>query len=277
MNLSEMKQWMAEGDIRLTRSLGQSFLHDGNQVRKIVSAAELGEDDRVIEIGPGLGPLTELLIGHRRQVLAIEKDARLVEVVKKRFGESLELLHDDALDYLRRERRDWSEWKVVSNLPYSVASPILVELAYAPRCPERMIVTLQIEVAQRLMAEPGDADYGLLTLLMQLHYEAKDWFRISASCFFPVPDVDSACATLLRRETPLLPQDEAETFRRVVKRGFSQRRKMMFKLLKEDWTATAVETAFRESGIGAQARAETVSLEQFVRLTRTLAASSAHA
>src|SRR5882724_8045569 len=139
MKLSEMRELLAREDIQLTKSLGQNFLHDGNQLRRIVSAAELSKADKVLEIGPGLGPLTELLLQNAGEVLAIEKDARLIPVLEKRFASErqletggtpvLRLLHDDALEFLKRERRDWREWKLVANLPYSVASPILVELA----------------------------------------------------------------------------------------------------------------------------------------------------
>ena len=228
-----MRQLLAASGIRLTKSLGQTFLHDANQLRRIVAAAELTKADRVLEIGPGLGPLTELLVEQAGEVLAIEKDARLVEVLKERFSAGpasrlslsgkgtggtpvLHLLHDDALDYLSREARDWSEWKLVANLPYSVASPILVELALGRRAspraqttpgdgagsdtrlpaqpttgqsqgrgPQRMVATLQIEVAKRLMAKPGTPDYGLLTLLVQLDYEPQRLVQNSGQLLLP--------------------------------------------------------------------------------------------
>ena len=143
-------------------------------------------------------------------------------------------MHDDALDYLRRLRRDWSGWKLVSNLPYSAASPMLVELAQAEGCPERMVATLQHEVARRIVAGAGREDYGVLSLLLQLRYEPGELFKIPADCFFPAPDVDSACVTLVRRERALLPERHAD-FERLVKLSFSQRRKMMHKLLKAVW------------------------------------------
>jgi 16S rRNA (adenine1518-N6/adenine1519-N6)-dimethyltransferase len=183
---------------------------------------------------------------------------------------ALRLLHDDALDYLRREPRDWREWKLVANLPYSVASPILVELAQAGRGPRRMVVTLQIEVAKRLLARPGTPDYGLLTLLVQLDYEPQNWFKIPATCFFPEPDVDSACVCLVRREPPLLLPEQRETFTRIVKRSFSQRRKMMLKLLKIDWPEPRLATEFDRLRLSPQVRAEAVSLEQFVQMAQAL-------
>src|SRR5213075_824844 len=185
MKLSEMRDLLTREDIQLTKSLGQNFLHDGNQLRRIVDAAELSKSHKVLEIGPGLGPLTSLLVENAGEVLAIEKDRRLIEVLQRQFTSAnapgLKLVHDDALDFLKRERRDWREWKLVANLPYSVASPILVELAQGERSPERLVATLQLEVARRLMAKAGDEDYGVLTLLVQLDFEPHDWFKIPAS------------------------------------------------------------------------------------------------
>lgn len=315
MKLTEMKQLLAARGIYLTKSLGQNFLHDTNQLRRIVAAADLHKSDRVLEVGPGLGPLTELLVQEAGEVLAIEKDIKLVEVLRERFnagpasclsraGEdpepgtggtpALRLLHDDALDYLRRKARDWSEWKLVANLPYSVASPILVELASGGRAsaeaqataedgaredarppgqvgrgPQRMVATLQIEVAKRLMAKPGTSDYGVLTLLVQADYEPREWFKIPASCFFPEPDVDSACVCLERRPHPLLQPEQRRTFVRIVKRSFSQRRKMMLKLLKQDWPAPRLAAEFERLNLSPRIRAEAVSLEQFAQLTQS--------
>ena len=248
-----MRELLAARGIQLTKSLGQNFLHDANQLRRIIKAAELSKADKVLEIGPGLGPLTELLLQNAGEVLAIEKDVRLVEFLRERFkpltpalsppsgervsdrtGEGkLKLLHADALEFLKVAQAsslspsqnaksetgrmpvppDWSDWKLVANLPYSVASPILVELAQSPQRPRRMVATLQLEVARRLMAKPGDKDYGILTLLVQLDYEPCDWFRIPASCFFPEPDVDSACVVLARRANTALARKPARNLR----------------------------------------------------------------
>ena len=165
---------------------------------------------------------------------------------------------------------DWHDWKLVANLPYSVASPILVELAQSPQRPERMVATLQLEVAQRLMAKAGDDDYGVLTLLVQLDYEPREWFKIPAGCFFPAPDVDSACVVLLRRTQPLLPENQHGAFVKIVKRAFSQRRKMMLKLLRQDWSEQKLKQVFQQLCIPPQERAEKLSLEQFVALTGKL-------
>jgi 16S rRNA (adenine1518-N6/adenine1519-N6)-dimethyltransferase len=180
------------------------------------------------------------------------------------------LLHDDALDYLKRGARDWSEWKMVANLPFSVASPLLVELALAARGPQRMVGTLQVEVAMRLHAEPGAPDYGVLTLLIQLNYEPQPWFKIPASCFFPEPDVESACICLVRREPLPLTDGQRRTYVQLVKRSFSQRRKMMFKLLKPDWPVKGLAQAFERLNLSPKIRAEEVSREQFTQLARSL-------
>lgn len=287
MKLNDMKQALAAHGIQLTKSLGQNFLHDANQLRRIVAAADLKPGDRVLEIGPGLGPLTEMLVAQADEVLAIEKDARLVEVLRQRFnvGQAsrlssprrgtgvppvLQLVHDDALDYLKRDARDWRGWKLVANLPYSVASAILVELAQAEHGPERMAATLQLEVAQRLLAKPGAPDYGVLALLVRLNYEPRAWFKIPASCFFPEPDVDSACLCLARREPLPLTDGQRRVYVQLVKRSFSQRRKMMFKLLKEDWPEQRLAREFERLELPPQIRAEEVSLEQFTRLACNL-------
>jgi 16S rRNA (adenine1518-N6/adenine1519-N6)-dimethyltransferase len=180
------------------------------------------------------------------------------------------LLHDDALDYLKREERDWSNWKMVANLPFSVASPLLVELALAAQGPQRMVGTLQVEVAKRLHAEPGAPDYGVLTLLVQLNYEPQPWFKIPPSCFFPEPDVDSACICLVRREPSPLTDDQRRVFVKLVKRGLSQRRKMMLKLLKQDWPLQRLAQEFERLNLSPQIRAEKVSLAQFTQLARNL-------
>jgi 16S rRNA (adenine1518-N6/adenine1519-N6)-dimethyltransferase len=129
VTLSEIRQILATGNIRLTKSLGQNFLHDGNQLRRLVAAAELRAGDRVLEIGPGLGPLTEMLIAQPVEVLAIEIDNRLYDFLNARFhqAKNLRLLRADALDYFRKEKPDFQDWKLVANLPYSVASRILVQ------------------------------------------------------------------------------------------------------------------------------------------------------
>ncbi|HEX7860511.1 MAG TPA: 16S rRNA (adenine(1518)-N(6)/adenine(1519)-N(6))-dimethyltransferase RsmA [Verrucomicrobiae bacterium] len=267
-----MRDLLTARGIQLSKSLGQNFLHDANQLQRIASLGELTASDKILEIGPGLGPLTELLLDSGGKVFAIEKDRRLVDFLRERFADrtNFDLLQDDALAYLKDKDRDWSGWKLVANLPYSVASPILVELALGTRPPERLVATLQWEVVQRIAAKADEEHYGLLSLYLQLRYEPKEWFKIPAACFFPAPDVDSATILLKSRAEPLLSSEQVHTFKRLAKLAFSERRKMMAKLLKQQWPAERVLASFEQLGISAQARAQTVSLEQFVALTKLL-------
>ena len=272
MTLSEIRNILNDEDIMLTKSLGQTFMHDQNQLRKIVALAKLAPDDSVIEIGPGLGPLTGLLLEAVGHVTAIEMDRRLIKLLEKQFAkrDNLTLQHADAMKIVRKTEFDWSGHKLVANLPYSIASPLLIDLAESPGRPRAMIVTLQLEVVQRMLAKPGTKEYGVLALLIGLHYAAGEWFTIPRGSFYPEPNVDSGCIELLHRETPLLPPELCPVFKKIVKRVFAERRKKMMKLLKRDWPEAAVVEAFDALGLDEKIRAERVTLEQFTELTQRL-------
>jgi len=272
MKLSQIRNILREEDIQLTKSLGQNFLHDQHQLRRIVALAELDPSDKILEVGPGLGPLTEPLLQSAGHVTAIEKDRRLVELLEQRFAnrDNFTLLHADALRVVRKNELDWSQYKLVANLPYSIASPLIIDLAWGDNRPRAMVVTLQLEVVRRLMAEPGSKDYGVLRLLTSLHYRVGEWFEIPRGSFFPEPNVDSGCVKLIRRDEPLLPTTQCGDFKRIIKRGFSERRKKLMKLLKHDWPIEAITAAFKALGLDEQIRGEKVSLKQFVEMTLLL-------
>ncbi|MEC8973124.1 MAG: 16S rRNA (adenine(1518)-N(6)/adenine(1519)-N(6))-dimethyltransferase RsmA [Verrucomicrobiota bacterium] len=272
MNLSEIRKQLNDNDILLTRSLGQTFMHDRNQLRKIVGLATLNDADRVIEIGPGLGPLTELLLDTAGQVTAIETDLRLAKQLEERLGQrdNFTLQHADAMKLVRKAEFDWSGHKLVANLPYSIASPLLIDLAALAGRPSAMFVTLQLEVVQRLLAQPATKEYGVLTLLIGLHYASGESFVIPRGSFYPEPNVDSGCIELLRRQTPLLPPELCPVFKKIVKRVFAERRKKMMKLLKRDWAEATVTEAFNSLGLDESIRAERVTLDQFAELTQRL-------
>lgn len=272
MNLSEIRNLLREEDIMLTKSLGQTFMHDQNQLRKIVGLAKLTAADHVIEIGPGLGSLTGLLLQTAGHVTAIETDRRLVKLLDERFGErsNFTLQHADAMKIVRKSKFDWSKHKLVANLPYSIASPLLIDLAASAGPPRGMIVTLQLEVVQRLLAQSATKEYGVLTLLIGLYYATGESFVIPRGSFYPEPNVDSGCIELLRRETPLLLPELCPVFKKIVKRVFAERRKKMMKLLKRDWPEAAVVEAFDALGLDEKIRAERVTLEQFAELTQRL-------
>ena len=272
MKLVDLKEVLRAGAIEPSHRLGQNFLHDAHYLTRIAALGEVSRGDRVLEIGPGTGALTTVMLDLGAQVLAIEKDRRLAAYLRSHYAGQplLELIADDALEYLRESSTDWSQWKVVANLPYSVASPILVELASKPFPPALVAVTIQLEVANRIRARSGGHEFGLLSLLIQARFEVGECLKIPAGCFFPVPEVESACLVLIRRASPLLTASELDMFRRIARRGFSQRRKMMGKLLKQEWPAEAVDNALLGVGLTAQVRAEAVTLEQFAELARIL-------
>lgn len=275
MTLGEMRTLLGAENLRLTRSLGQNFLHDGNQLRRIVTLAGLQPGDPVLEIGPGLGPLTEALLAAGARVLAIEKDARLIPVLQRRLGHHplLELLHADALDWLAQHPRDLRDHHVVANLPYSVGSPILVELAHAPHPPRSATVTLQAEVVDRLRAKPGTAEFGVLSLLVGRVFTPGPSFRIPATCFFPAPDVTSACIRLDRRPHALAGGPGASPFVTLVKTAFSQRRKQLRKTLRAHWPEHALAHAWTRLGLADTARPEELGVEAFAALAALLATS----
>jgi len=272
VTLSEIRNFLNDKDILLTRSLGQTFMHDQNQVRKIVALARLAPGDSVIEIGPGLGPLTELLLEVAGHVTAIETDRRLVKLLEERLGQrdNLTLQHADAMKLVRKAEFDWSGHKLVANLPYSIASPLLIDLAASAGRPSAMVVTLQLEVVQRVLAQPAMKEYGVLTMLIGLHYTAGESFVIPRGSFYPEPNVDSGCVELLRRATPLLPPELCPVFKKIVKRVFAERRKKMMKLLKRDWPEATVAEALNSLGLDESIRAERVTLDQFAELTQRL-------
>ncbi len=274
MTLSEMRALLVAEDLRLTRSLGQNFLHDGNQLRRIVALANVQPGDAVLEIGPGLGPLTECLLHAGARILAVEKDARLVPLLRRRLGHlpGLELVEADALAWLTESpaQRDWSSWKLVANLPYSVGSPILVELALAPLPPLSLTATLQAEVVDRIRARPDTPEYGLLTVLLANAFSPGPSFRIPASCFFPAPDVASACIRLDRRPAPLVTPHRTSAYVSLAKRAFSQRRKQLRTVLRGHCSDETLASAWQQLGFARDVRAETLPPETFARLLDAL-------
>jgi 16S rRNA (adenine1518-N6/adenine1519-N6)-dimethyltransferase len=266
MKLSEIDATLREIRVAPVKTLGQNFLHDRNLASWIVEKAELSADDYVVEIGPGLGALTEFILASGARVLAIEKDRRLAEFLRKRFTEKrLEIIHGDALDFDLRPLFAKPRVKLLGNLPYYIASQLLLKFIKYPSPISLWLLMLQKEMARRISALPGTGDYGALTLTVQLHYRVEFLRTVPASVFLPQPDVDSAFVRITPRSSDQLPPCDAETFFRLVRNGFSQRRKQLRNLLKEevpDW-AEAAETI----GFDTRARAEELSLDQWIALS----------
>lgn len=264
MTRTEVRQVLDELGIRPSKALGQNFLVDANILRIIVEQADVRRTETVLEIGPGLGMLTGELIARAKKVVAIEKDRRLCRYLRGRFPD-IELMEGDAVE-VELPRCD----KVVANLPYSISTPILERFVEGEAKPRRMVVTLQREVAQRLAATPRHKDYGALTLFTTLCYHVTVAHVISPHCFYPEPRVESAVVVLDRRDPRVKPAPGAP-FHEIVRLGFGHRRKMLKKLLAGRGD---IEAAFASVGISATARAEELSLEQWIRLANVLRSTS---
>jgi 16S rRNA (adenine1518-N6/adenine1519-N6)-dimethyltransferase len=260
MTLTEVRRLLAELDIRPSKALGQNFLIDGNILEIIVREADVRSNETVIEVGPGLGALTAKLADRAGRVVAIEKDRRLADYIRRGFPE-VELIVGDAVK-VELPACD----TVVANLPYSISSPILERFVEGEPKPRRLVLTLQREVAQRLAATPRHKDYGALTLFTQLCYHVTIVHVVSPRCFFPEPQVESAIVALDRRE-PRVRLRQGAPFREIIRQGFNQRRKMLRKLLAGH---TGVDEAFRSLRLPVTARAEELSLEQWIALANAL-------
>lgn len=252
------------------RSLGQNFLHDQNLARWIVDQAEIGPKDFVVEVGPGLGALTELALERGANVLAIEKDRRLADYLSNKFhGRALEIVHGDALDFDTRSLYTRPKVKVLGNLPYYISSQLLIKFLEYPSPISLSLLMLQKELAKRLDARPSTSDYGALTLMLQLHHHIEYLRPVPANVFFPKPDVDSALIRATPRDPRVFPVSDYNALNELVRRGFSQRRKQLAKLLRENvpnWEEIASELR-----LNVRARAEELSLEQWIALTNRIA------
>jgi len=270
MKLSEIPALLREIGVSPVKSLGQNFLHDRNLARWMVDQANIAADDCVVEIGPGLGALTEFALSKGAGVVAIEKDQRLVKFLRGRFADrNLEVIHADAREFDIRTLYAAARVKLIGNLPYYISSQLLIKFLEYPSPIELWLLMLQKELAKRLGATPRTSDYGALTLQIQLHYRVEYLRTVSANVFLPKPDVDSAIVRLTPRRERELPACNPDVFVNLVRLGFSQRRKQLGKLMRGegvDW-----ETIASELALNSRARAEELSLEQWIALTNRVA------
>jgi 16S rRNA (adenine1518-N6/adenine1519-N6)-dimethyltransferase len=259
--------------IRPKKSLGQNFLVDEAALARIVTAADLGPNDTVLEIGPGLGTLTRRLAEAAGRVIAVELDERLIPVLRFTLApyRNVAIVHGDILDLniaelIAPEGKLSLSYKVVANLPYYITSAVLRHLLEAPLRPSLMVLTVQLEVAQRLTAGPGEM--SLLAVSVRVYGQPRLVARIKAGSFYPVPKVDSAVVRVDLYEQPVVPLEELEGFFEVVRAGFSGRRKQLRNALSRGLNrdAQAITLALRQAGIDPARRAETLSLEEWVRI-----------
>ncbi|MDX9714677.1 MAG: 16S rRNA (adenine(1518)-N(6)/adenine(1519)-N(6))-dimethyltransferase RsmA [Dissulfurispiraceae bacterium] len=249
------------------KSLGQNFLFDNAILSRITAAASITKDDLVVEIGPGYGTLTKHLCKAAKRVLSIEIDEDLYNKLALELScfENLELLNFDAMQY------DFSQlgnFKVVANIPYYITTPILFRLIETAPGLQSMTLTVQKEVAERIVSQPGCKDYGVLSVAVQYYGSAEYLFTIPAAAFRPVPKVDSAVVYIDMTHKPDLDIRNRNTFFRVVKTAFSQRRKMLSNSLKPLFQD--VQESLAEAGIEPTRRPETLSLSEFARISNIL-------
>ena len=272
LTASQLKSFLREHQLRLTKRLGQHHLVDAGAIRRIVEACGLSPDETVVEIGAGLGALTEPLAARAGRVIAVEIDRRIAALLQERMRPlgNVEVRHGDILEF------PWAEVAgatVVGAIPYHITSPILVALSEQREAFRQIVLVLQDEVAARLLAEPGTKAYGRLSVLAQYAWELSSRFTVPRSAFFPQPDVDSRCITLLPRAKPAVQVQDEALFFDLVKRAFAHRRKTLVNCLSDSGALgrAQVEAAVRTLGCPASIRGETLSLEQFARLAATLA------
>lgn len=269
-----------------SKALGQNFLIDANIARIIVEAARPEAEDKILEIGPGLGALTERLACAAEKVTAVEKDARLAKFLETRFAgnKNVFILAQDILDCDLGKLTEQGATKVVSNLPYSIGSAALMNLFLLEHPPRMAVVTLQSDVAARLTAAPGCKNYGMLGLWAQTVYHIEKVRAIGPKCFFPQPDVGSMVVRLTRRSRELLPAESKLLLYRLSKPAFSLRRKQLKNMFRKSeagqgLTHEHLSEALREAGIPEDSRPETLGPEDWARLAlavnRRLKASAA--
>ncbi|UCE78493.1 MAG: ribosomal RNA small subunit methyltransferase A [Nitrospiraceae bacterium] len=249
------------------RRLGQHFLFDPTILRRIIQSAKVSENDTVVEIGPGPGRLTRLLSEQVKKVIAIELDHALVEKLKGEFFGigSVEIIQGDALKFFYE---GIGNFKVVGNIPYYITTPLIFRLLKAKAALQSMTLTMQKEVAERIVATPGTKDYGVLSIMAQYHTLPELKFIIQKESFRPMPRVDSAVVHMTVFSVPSVPVMNEKFFFSIVRTAFAQRRKMLGNSLKP--FGKHIKEILADAGIDPVRRPETLSINEFVKLSDIL-------
>lgn len=259
--------------LRPKHSWGQNFLGDEEALETIADAANLREGEPVVELGPGLGHLTRFLAATGARVTAVERDRDMLTVLEKEAIPGVRVVAGNAATVDFAEVAGAPDVAVVGNLPYHLSSQILFRVLEQRAHVSRAVFTLQKEVVERLAAVPGNRDYGLLTVLLGLHFDAENILTLESWRFHPPPKVDSAVLRLTRRQAPRAPIIDEARFIRVVKASFSHRRKTLLNSIKSETTLGTPEellAALQTAGIDPQRRAETLAPEEFAAIERAL-------
>lgn len=267
-------------DFHFQKKFGQNFLIDPHVLERIIAAAEITQEDFVLEIGPGIGTMTQYLCEHARSVLAVEIDRNLIPILEEtlRSYDNVTILNEDILKLdiqeIAEKYNEGKPIKVVANLPYYITTPIIIGLFESHVPLESITVMVQKEVADRMQAGPGTKDYGALSLAVQYYSSAKVVANVPPNCFMPRPKVGSAVIRLAcHRERPVSVQDEAFLFR-VIRASFNQRRKTLQNGLGNDASLPVSKeqaaAAIEALGLPSSVRGETLTLEQFAALANCL-------
>lgn len=280
--LTRTKEILAKYGFSFKKSLGQNFLIEPNILHRIVDFAELSERTGVIEIGPGIGALTEQLARRAKKVIAFEIDQRLLPILADTLSpySNVSVIHQDILkadvqQVISEQLADVEDIMVVANLPYYVTTPIIMKLL-TDRLPIRgMVVMLQKEVAERMAAKPGTKDYGSLTIAVQYYTHAETVMHVPRTVFVPKPNVDSAVIRLLKREQPAVAVLNEDFFFTVVRASFGQRRKtilnnLMSHLPNGKQKKEQIEKALEGARIDPKRRGETLTIAEFAILSDQL-------
>ncbi|MDV4150191.1 16S rRNA (adenine(1518)-N(6)/adenine(1519)-N(6))-dimethyltransferase RsmA [Clostridium sp. AL.422] len=258
-------------NFKFSKSLGQNFLVDDSVPRDIVLGAEVDENDLVIEIGPGVGTLTAQLLNKAKKVVAIELDNDLIPILTEEIGDNpkFTLIHNDALKVDFNEViGDEKSVKLVANLPYYVTTPIIVKLLKENYNFKSLTIMIQKEVAERMNAEPGNKDYGSLSLLVQYYCDTKIVRKVPPQCFIPRPKVDSIVIRLDRLSEPKVKVENEKLFFEIIRGSFNMRRKTLWNGVKNiGLSKENLELAFQEANIDPKRRGETLSIDEFAILS----------
>lgn len=273
MNNATTREIVEKYGFHFTKSLGQNFLVDQNIVHAIVQGAEIGKEDHVVEIGPGVGTLTRELIRTAGKVTAIELDAKLIPILLEELKEAdnFELIHADATKVDFEALAPGENIKLVANLPYYVTTPIITRILNDKVGFQSLTIMIQKEVAERINAVPGTKDYGALSLLVQYYCDTKIVRHVPPECFIPRPKVDSTVIRLTRLVKPRAEVADEELFFRIIRQVFNMRRKTLANNLKAlGYSREYVEEVLRRAGLDEKVRGETLSVERFAQLANTI-------
>ena len=283
-NPSRTAQIMKDHGIVMKKSLGQNFLTEPNILRRMVDVAEVDKETTVIEIGPGIGALTEFLARSAKEVFAFEIDNRFVSILKDTLSpySNVQVIAQDILlvdfsDPVYRNLQRADRLIVVANLPYYITTPIIMHLIDSPLAFDSLVMMMQKEVAERMTAQVGTKAYNSLTLAIQLQMEAHLAFVVPKTVFIPKPKVDSAVLTLTRLKEPPVQVADRQEFQQMVQAAFRQRRKTLWNNFRhsdlswlKDQNLDHIQEAFERGGIDPRRRAESLSLEEFADLYESM-------